>query len=88
MLKDGDKPISKTEAARQTSNAFQMVIANFYSYKTGNAVNKFLAFSHFGPVSDEYCEPRYGGRRSYFENDPSLRQWRMQMARMSSQLPW
>lgn len=69
-------------AAVQAFDAFKRVMANLYSYsstyKSGKQTCRSLGFANLGPVSEFCCEPRYGGRRSFFDNDPCARQWRLQ----------
>ena len=46
------------------------VFANLRSYAQSDY------FSDFGKVPYYCCEPTHGGRRSYFDRDPSVDQWR------------
>jgi hypothetical protein len=80
-----EKAVSDNEELRQTSDVYKRVMANFYSYSrtykpNGKRISKSLGFADLGPVSDLCCEPRYGGRRSLFDNNPCARLWRLQTA--------
>jgi hypothetical protein len=74
--------------AVQACDVFKRVMGNLYSYsrtyKSGKRTCKSLGFADLGPVGDSCCEPRYGGRRSFFDNDPCARQWRLQTTRFAS----
>lgn len=62
--------------ASQMTNLLGNVITNLYSYVSGNRKDQAANFADFGNVSDCYCEPSLGGRRSYFERDPSsMERW-------------
>lgn len=57
------------------------VIANLRSYVVGDRKEQFGNFANFGPVPYHCCEPSHGGRRSYFDSDPSVGQWRLPTGR-------
>ncbi|PLN75015.1 hypothetical protein BDW42DRAFT_199655 [Aspergillus taichungensis] len=57
--------------ARQTTGLLGNAIANLLSYVSGDRNEQAANFADFGNISDCYCEPSLGGRRSYFERDPS-----------------
>ncbi|KAL1967626.1 hypothetical protein VTN77DRAFT_3141 [Rasamsonia byssochlamydoides] len=57
------------------------VIANLRSYVVGDRKEQFGNFANFGPVPCHCCEPSHGGRRSYFDSDPSVGQWRLPTGR-------
>ncbi|GAD92117.1 hypothetical protein NFIA_034840 [Paecilomyces variotii No. 5] len=60
------------------------VLANIQSY-IGRPCGEF---ANFGNVPPHCCEPSHGGRRSYFDRDPSIDQWRLPSGRATFDRPY
>lgn len=69
------------ERSKQMNLLLGDVIANLHSYVSDDRPQQADYFANFGDVSPRYCEPVHGGRRSYFDRDPAVDQWRLPVGR-------
>ncbi|KAE8353237.1 hypothetical protein BDV28DRAFT_157174 [Aspergillus coremiiformis] len=74
----------ESAAAKETSLLLGNVIVNLHSYVSENSLRDAAGFADFGDVKSCYCEPSLGGRRSYFDRDPSVEHWRLPLGRALS----
>ncbi|KAJ9259212.1 hypothetical protein DTO195F2_5029 [Paecilomyces variotii] len=81
----GDVYVNRGDVtAVQTTVLLGDVIANIQSY-IGRSRGDF---ADFGDVPPHCCEPSHGGRRSYFDRDPSLDQLRFPPGRATFDRPY
>ncbi|KAL1865637.1 hypothetical protein Plec18167_009358 [Paecilomyces lecythidis] len=77
-------PNREDVTAVQTTVLLGDVLANIQSY-IGRPCGDF---ANFGSVPPHCCEPCHGGRRSYFDRDPSVDQWRFPSGRATFERPY
>jgi hypothetical protein len=68
-------------AAKQMNLLLGNVIVNLHSYVSENSSRDAANFAEFGDVKNQHCEPSLGGRRSYFNREPSVDHWRQPVGR-------
>ncbi|XHF97445.1 hypothetical protein AWENTII_001031 [Aspergillus wentii] len=78
--------VQDSATAKQMTLLLGNVIANLQSYVSGNRTEQTSNFADFGTVKPHSREPSHGGRRSYFDRDPSVDQWRLPSGRAFSSL--
>ncbi|KAL1986369.1 hypothetical protein VTN96DRAFT_6448 [Rasamsonia emersonii] len=81
MLRGPIRPVEEESLFETNTLLLGNVIANLRSYVVGDRKEQFGNFANFGPVPYHCCEPSHGGRRSYFDSDPSVGQWRLPTGR-------
>lgn len=59
------------ETVRQKILLLGNVIVNLFSYISEGCDKSAGTFAPFGDVNPRFCQPSFGGRRSYFDQDPS-----------------
>ncbi|GAB1191293.1 hypothetical protein APSETT444_000465 [Aspergillus pseudonomiae] len=76
--------LQESTAAKQISSLIGNVIVNLHFYVSDSSSRDSAGFADFEDVESCYCEPSLGGRRSYFERDPSVDRWRLRVDRAYS----
>ena len=87
---DGTQPyvMKENRAVEPYTLLLGDVIANLRSYVLEGPKTKSDYFSNYGDVPAHCCEPSHGGRRSYFDRDPSADQWRLPTGRPFNAFPY
>ncbi|KAF9886090.1 hypothetical protein FE257_012025 [Aspergillus nanangensis] len=75
---------SDGETAKHMTQLLGDVIINLHSYASPDSPSQASSFANFGLVRSRYCEPSLGGRRSYYDRDPSIDHWKLPPRRVLS----
>lgn len=81
LLRGNSRPTSETTAAWQSTLLLGNVIANLQSHASNGPTQQSDYFANYGEVDSACCEPSYGGRRSYFFQDPAVTHWKLPTGR-------
>ncbi|GES62803.1 hypothetical protein ATEIFO6365_0005058300 [Aspergillus terreus] len=84
---NGNGAFFDSVTAKQMTLLLGNVVINLHSYYSPDShdlTKQDGCFANFGRVKSRYCEPNLGGRRSYFDQDPSTNQLRLSPERMLS----
>ncbi|KAE8412632.1 hypothetical protein BDV36DRAFT_304758 [Aspergillus pseudocaelatus] len=71
------RALRESTAAKQMSLLIGNVIINLHFYVSEGNEGDAADFANFEDVGSCYCEPSLGGRRSYFDRDPSVDHWKL-----------
>ncbi|KAE8139336.1 hypothetical protein BDV38DRAFT_291400 [Aspergillus pseudotamarii] len=82
------RALQESIAAKQMSLLIGNVIANLHFYVSEGDERDAADFANFEDVDSCYCEPSLGGRRSYFDRDPSVDPWRLRFSRAHSTMSY
>ncbi|OGM43193.1 hypothetical protein ABOM_008874 [Aspergillus bombycis] len=77
------RALQESTTAKQISSLIGNVIINLHFYVSESSSRDSAGFADFEDVESCYCEPSLGGRRSYFDRDPS-NHWRLRLDRAHS----
>ncbi|KAF7125946.1 hypothetical protein CNMCM5793_002305 [Aspergillus hiratsukae] len=84
LLHGNSHPTSETTTAWQSTLLLGNVIANLQLHASSGPTQQAGYFANYGEVDSGCCEPSYGGRRSYFFQDPAVTHWKLPAGRATS----
>lgn len=82
------RALQESTAAKQMSLLIGNVIVNLHFYVSEGDERDAADFANFEDVDSCYCEPSLGGRRSYFDRDPSVDHWKLRFCRAHSTMSY
>ncbi|RAQ55907.1 hypothetical protein COH20_006952 [Aspergillus flavus] len=82
------RALQESTAAKQMILLIGNVIVNLHFYVSEGSERDAADFANFEDVDSCYCEPSLGGRRSYFDRDPSAGHWKLRLGRAPSTMSY
>ncbi|KAE8371497.1 hypothetical protein BDV26DRAFT_302699 [Aspergillus bertholletiae] len=83
-LSGATRALQESIAAKQLNSLLGNVIVNLHFYVSDSSARDAAGFANFKDVDSYYCEPDLSGRRSYFDQDPSVHYQRLHLGRVYS----
>ncbi|KAE8322881.1 hypothetical protein BDV39DRAFT_196346 [Aspergillus sergii] len=87
-LSEATRALQESTAAKQMILLIGNVIVNLHFYVSEGSERDATDFANFEDVDSCYCEPSLGGRRSYFDRDPSADHWKLRLGRAPSTMSY